>query len=375
VHIGHYISGAAHAGLIGWLLIGPIFSSAPLPPPVTDVSLISSEEFAALTAPPAGPETETEIAAPTPPAEAQDTPVAPPPDETPEAPSPAPAPEQATEPDTPPAPPAPPAPPEAEVTDTPPQIAPPPVEDLAALPQVTPRPQERPAPRVAPDPVAPPPPDARIDDEVQTAPAPSEAADAPVEEAPETTAPEEAGTILESEANRTEDDTPAAPTASLRPRPRPSRPAPAETDTAATSPATEPDQAPSTQDSVEAALAEALGGGGGGGTAAGGALEDSEIAGVIRAVSREWSVDVGGISANVTVVVRIRLSPEGTLEASPELLSHDGSSEDAGQAAFRRARIAIIAASRNGGFDLPPEKYDDWREIEMTFNPERMRLR
>ena len=42
--------------------------------------------------------------------------------------------------------------------------------------------------------------------------------------------------------------------------------------------------------------------------------------------------------------------------------------------AFRKARTAVISCGRRG-FDLPDEKYEHWRDIEMTFNPEKMRLR
>ena len=48
MHIGHYISGAAHAGLIGWVLVGDVFRADPPPLEVTDVAVISTEEFAAL---------------------------------------------------------------------------------------------------------------------------------------------------------------------------------------------------------------------------------------------------------------------------------------------------------------------------------------
>jgi hypothetical protein len=42
--------------------------------------------------------------------------------------------------------------------------------------------------------------------------------------------------------------------------------------------------------------------------------------------------------------------------------------------AFDAARRAIIRCGAKG-FDLPAEKYAQWREVEMTFNPESMRIR
>ena len=44
------------------------------------------------------------------------------------------------------------------------------------------------------------------------------------------------------------------------------------------------------------------------------------------------------------------------------------------QTAFLAARRAAILCQGNG-YDLPPEKYPHWKDIEMTFNPDSMRLR
>ena len=42
--------------------------------------------------------------------------------------------------------------------------------------------------------------------------------------------------------------------------------------------------------------------------------------------------------------------------------------------AFEAARRAIIRCGSRG-FPLPAEKYDQWREVEMVFNPEGMRMK
>ena len=39
--------------------------------------------------------------------------------------------------------------------------------------------------------------------------------------------------------------------------------------------------------------------------------------------------------------------------------------------AYAAARRAVLRCGREG-FKLPLEKYEDWKDIEMTFNPERM---
>ena len=42
--------------------------------------------------------------------------------------------------------------------------------------------------------------------------------------------------------------------------------------------------------------------------------------------------------------------------------------------AFEAARRAVIRCGASG-YHLPAEKYDQWREIEMTFDPSSMRIR
>ncbi|MDZ4134880.1 MAG: energy transducer TonB, partial [Paracoccaceae bacterium] len=42
--------------------------------------------------------------------------------------------------------------------------------------------------------------------------------------------------------------------------------------------------------------------------------------------------------------------------------------------AYEAARRAIIRCGATG-FKLPAEKYDQWRNIEMVFNPEKMRIK
>jgi hypothetical protein len=48
--------------------------------------------------------------------------------------------------------------------------------------------------------------------------------------------------------------------------------------------------------------------------------------------------------------------------------------EGAAQQAYETAKRAILRCGAEG-FGLPVEKYEQWREIEMTFNPESMRIR
>lgn len=376
MNTGAYISGAAHAGLIGFLLFGGLLERNRLPEiSVADVSVITSEEFAALTQPQAGPEIVTDAAVPeapdegTAPGVAAPEEVAPPTPNVsqPDVPEPSEAPVAALEA------PAPVPLPEAEVSDEiTPAEAPPEPDDRPEAPEEAP---PSPATRVAPEPAAPPPPDVETAPEVveDTAPAPSPEPPAP-EEAP--AAPEEATTEIVTEAEETES---LAPASSPRPKARPARP----TATAAAEPEAEPEPEPAptpepqVNDAVADALSQALGGGGGDPAPApsGPPLTGGERDTFRVAVQDCWVVDVGSQAANVTVTVGVRMTREGTVEGGEvRQISASGGDDAAQRTAFEAARRAVLRCQR-GGYPLPADKYDHWQEIEMTFNPEGMRLK
>ena len=87
MNTGHKVSAVLHGGLILWVMLFDLFSAPEggPPPAVTDVSLVSAQEFEALSQPRAV----TPEPAPTP------APVAPPPRPAPPPPAPAPVPEAA----------------------------------------------------------------------------------------------------------------------------------------------------------------------------------------------------------------------------------------------------------------------------------------
>ncbi|MCR9111877.1 MAG: energy transducer TonB [Rhodobacteraceae bacterium] len=366
MNTGQIISGAAHAGLITWALVGGLFEAEPLPFEVTEVTAISSEEYAALIAQQQSPEAVANVDTPEPPQEGEAPAVSseadtapsteqpkvadtPPPDEVPDIPDPQPA-------------------PEAEVGDEPPVLQPPQEDVAVLLPDTSARPQVRPAPRVAPEPVAQPDPDVQIDEIERQETAPSDEADEaqPEEEA---TAPEEATTEIVTEAEEAEA---AAPTASLRPKTRPARTQPAETDSAEDAPATD-------GSAVDDALAEALGQSDGPAdtVAQGPPLTAGEKEAFRVAVGNCWSVDPGSPAAKIVVTVGFRLTQEGRVDGQKvQLLSSSDGDATAVEKAFASARRAILRCDiEKGGYNLPIEKYDRWRDIEMTFNPERMRIK
>lgn len=371
MHVGHVISGAGHIGLIGWILFGGAFAPSPEPFEVTEVAMISGAEFDALMRGQEPPETATQVALPTPPetdeapapapARPEPRPTPPAPDVT-EAPPPDPAPSQPE-----------PAPAEpADVQDEVTEIAPPPQEQAVLAPDLSDRPVPREAPRVAPEPVAPPPPDARVDDVVREEAVPQDSPDTPSPEQ-EATAPEEATTEIVTEA---EEKPSAAPLRSVRPQARPNRPAPQPQTQTAAAPA--PDRA-ETSSAVENALAEALGNAQATGTStapSGPPMTSGERDALRVGVQRCWNV--GSLSSDAlqtTVVVGVEMNEDATpITGSIRLISHSGGSEASARQAFETARRAIIRCGASG-YDLPRDKFGQWREIEMTFDPSNMRIK
>lgn len=366
MRIGYVISGAGHAVLIGFVLFGGWFPSDRIPEvSVSEVSVISEAEFAALALPGGSPEAETD--APDVSAPEEDTaPEAPQEDVAPEisepehveVPTPPEAPDveipeppsEAVVVDT--APPVPAAPSDLDGTTTTPDQLAAPAPRVAPVPQVAPAPEVETAPDVvedtAPDPEA----------------LPDEAVEPEVAQAPEAASDR---TVTEAEEQQN-----YAPASSMRPRARPSRPVRvAEPD---------PEQQPeeprdATADAIADAVAEAneqpdqpV--------RQGPPLTGGEKEALRVAVSSCWNV--GSLSTDAlgtTVVVGVEMEQSGKpISSSITLVSSSGGSQSGAQQAFEAARRAIIRCGVRG-FPLPADKYAEWRDIEMTFNPEGMQFR
>ncbi|KIN63798.1 TonB domain protein [Sulfitobacter noctilucicola] len=368
MHRGHYISGAGHLGLIAWLLLGGLFASEPEPFEMTEVSVISGADFEALMAAQQAPQSATEVAQPEAP---QAEPEVPEVETSQDTPIEQPAPVQ-TE-----------APPE----DTAPQISEPvveetppdpvePVGDIAVLvPEIAPEAAPRPVERVAPEPVAEPEPEATPELDQQEAVAPDAAGEAEEQEPQEATAPPEAVAEIVTEATK-------APAQSSRPPGRrpaaPARPAPqvAESSEPAAEVPAAPTEQPSTpvqNDDVLAALQaaqEAVA------APSGPPLSAGEKDALRVAVSKCWNI--GSLSSEAlgtTVVIGLQMNKNGTpVIESIRQISSSGGSDAAAQRVYDSARRAIIRCG-SGGYNLPADKFSQWQNIEMTFDPRKMGLR
>lgn len=335
---GLYISASAHGVVILWVLLGGVFNwhrDEELLQ-VSDVSIISEAEFAALSAPKG--EAARDVDAPPAPEPAPEAEPEPTPEPVPE-PEPASEPEPVPEPEPTPE-------PEPEVETAPPA----------------------PAPRVAPTPAPAPETPAQDAPDVVEAPTPSpEPAPEPQPEDVTPTAPPEATTEIVTEAETPVETPSAAPATSTRPKARPNRPAPTEVAKPANPAA-----------AVAAAVAGQVAAGQTDRPALdvpeGPPLTRGEKEGLRVAVSRCWNLGSSSTDAmSTTVVVLVNMSREGKPEGI-KLSSWDGPSKAAADTAFQAARRAVIRCGARG-FDLPAEKYGQWRQIEMTFNPEKMRIK
>jgi len=347
---------------MGWVVFGAWFPSEPLPFKVQEVSVISNAEFALLSQQHTAPEIAAEPAALAVPQAAPPVPeVAPPSDIVPETTPPAPIVTAAPDPEVV-------ERPEPEPAPEPVPLAPQPplLRDVASLvPETVEPPQTRPADRVAPVPIAPPAPDIAVDEVVQPEIAPDEGAETE-QDVQEETAPEAASDRIVTEADEQDQQASVAPVQSLRPKTRPSR------TTRSEQPVEE------NNDAVGDPVAEALAGGGDviAPAPSGPPLTRGEKDALRVSVSACWNV--GSLSTEAlrtTVVVGVSLSQDGKPDTgSIRMLSSTGGSGTAAKQAFEAARRAIIRCGSKG-FQLPPDKYGQWRDIEMTFNPERMRIK
>ena len=126
---------------------------------------------------------------------------------------------------------------------------------------------------------------------------------------------------------------------------------------------------------VNAALAEALGEPAASDETSGPTLTAGETNALRLAVQNCWVVDVGSQAADVTVVIGMSMDVRGKVTpGSLRLVSSTGGEGSAVETAFQSARRAILRCQKEG-YDLPEDKYEQWKEIEMTFNPKDMRIR
>lgn len=359
------ISGGGHVVVLLWVLFGGLFTSRPDPVEIQEVGIVTGAEYQALVDAARQPVVEAPTAVPAAP---EVTPDAPEVDVAEPAPvAPPPPPEEVAEPT--------PEPVEEivpEVSEAAPESPDAPAEVTVQDAPVSPRPIERPAEVIAPTPAPAPEPEAVQEPVPQEAVTP-EATGESVEPPREATQAPEATNRTVTEAAQ---PPAASPTQSPRPPARrPSAPRPVETAvTAPTPPApaqdtTEVDNA-AVQAALEAAMSSATNT-----VPTGPPMSSAEKDGLRLAVQACWNVDPGARWAQTTVTIAMDMTQDGkVVPSSLRMIASEGGDSATADAAFGAARRAILLCQKDG-YPLPPEKYGQWQEIEMTFNPERMRIR
>ena len=377
--IGTYISVTMHASMVGWLLLNGNFESNPRQISVTEVSLVSAEMFdIALNNTP--PEVEASI----------ETAVAQPPVEEI-------APKLSIKPDAPVMDREQPVMVSPQDDKTPPQISeqPEPLEDLVVIlpselisPTVSPtspdvleislKPKPRQSNRITSKTVAPSEPEVDIGDFTRDAVSPQEMLSS--EKKPQTaTAPEASTSEIITEAEKPSKlprVAVLAPEQSVRPKRRSIK---IKLDKE------QPKQTEQTIDPLAAALNEALTGSTNESESEAStesqktvieALAPGTIRGMQLAISPCWNLGASSSAAlSTTVVVGMELSIEGKpLASSIYLVGYEGGDDASAQRAFETAQRAINDCGAKG-FELPADKYSAWKKVEITFNPERMRVR
>jgi hypothetical protein len=95
-------------------------------------------------------------------------------------------------------------------------------------------------------------------------------------------------------------------------------------------------------------------------------LTADEVAGFAAHVQSCWSAPAGVANASaLTVFVRVSLKRDGSLASAPEPLSYPASNQ--GSSLMDSALRALQQCSAYAG--LPPEKYDEWRLLDLRFSP------
>jgi hypothetical protein len=85
-------------------------------------------------------------------------------------------------------------------------------------------------------------------------------------------------------------------------------------------------------------------------------------------LARCWSPPIGWVDpAEVRVVLMLSLNVDGSVNGLPQVLE-----APQGQFARQAPESALRAVRRCAPYILPAEKYDAWREVKVTFDPQDM---
>ena len=376
MHVGHYISGAAHLSFLLWLVLGDVFTSKPDEISITTISIISTQqfekEFVTDTIPQVSDEIEVlnqlepDLAASNPTVSEIDEQVPAISPKIPDIPKlqqdnielpeqiQSVIPELSNEPDQP------------GLNQDDPFPAP--------LPETTETQSPVIADRVASVPVIPQNEDAFNDDAIDSpsqVPADQENSDFKIEEQNQSTRGATTEIITELKKKPS-----GAPKKSLRPKGRPQIQTGNETkDTpsedlvdAVSSALSNIENEQENSESVDTVSNRSLNSA---------AIIESIGNALLKQIEPCWNVDVGNQNAYVKVTVAFSLDKNGKIERNEiKLVASEGGEGSAARSAFTNAKKTIFKCQKKwDGFNLQDFDYEQWQQIVLTFNPDQMRNR
>ena len=74
------------------------------------------------------------------------------------------------------------------------------------------------------------------------------------------------------------------------------------------------------------------------------------------------------------MTVGFSLGQDGKVNSDVRQVAATGGDAAATKIAYDAARRAILRCQGTGGYDLPAEKYSEWQDVEITFDPSGMRI-
>lgn len=91
-------------------------------------------------------------------------------------------------------------------------------------------------------------------------------------------------------------------------------------------------------------------------------LSQSETDALVAQMRRCWNLLPAEIDSGLSVRLLVELNRDGTVAGSPQVLEQDGSATG-----ISIARQAVTAVRKCGPYQLAAEKYEDWRQVDVTF--------
>ena len=97
-------------------------------------------------------------------------------------------------------------------------------------------------------------------------------------------------------------------------------------------------------------------------------LTANELDALRARLAQCWSPPIGWIDpSEVRVILLLALNADGSVNGVPQVIE-----APQGQFARQAPESALRAVRRCAPYNLPPDKYDAWREVKVTFDPQDM---